>query len=108
MRKIMYKFELLREELKPIEEWKWIEGYEGLYEISNYGNVRNNFKQRIRTFETKRGMMVKLKRDGFSELFIVPLLVYMAFYRDSIAITLSARVSDIIRDDNSRCKHKLF
>lgn len=75
-----FEFVISRECVNVNEEWKWIKGYEGLYEISTYGNVRNNYKQRIRTFETRQGTMVKLKKDGFYELFIVPLLIFAAFY----------------------------
>lgn len=28
------------------EEWKWIKGYEGLYQISNYGNVKSFHKDK--------------------------------------------------------------
>lgn len=105
MGKIMKKFELRRESVNVNEEWKWINGYEGLYEISTLGNVRNNFKQRIGTFKTKNGTMVKLKKDGFSQDFMVALLIFEAFYKrpgDYISAV------HIIREDGSCCSSRLF
>lgn len=42
------------------EIWKPIKGYEGLYEVSNFGNVRN--------VETKRNRNIKYDRNGYATI----------------------------------------
>lgn len=66
------------------EEWKDIQGYEGLYQVSNLGRVRSYFRN-----GTKGGIVqqfiincypkVHLYKDGESKFFYTHRLVAMAF-----------------------------
>ncbi|GGD64482.1 hypothetical protein GRI62_11940 [Erythrobacter arachoides] len=78
-----------------MEEWKAIEGYEGLYEISNLGRVKTMsrlvdrgrgivpqiLKQRILPPRADRNgnVLVTLTRDGKRKTFMVRRLVAAAF-----------------------------
>ena len=64
-----------------MEDWKEIIGYEGLYEISSYGNVRNMKTGRIRKLNPgKNGyVQVDLYKEGKCEWFRVHRLVAEAF-----------------------------
>lgn len=53
----MIDFEVFRERDNLKEEWKWIKGYEGLYQISNYGKVKSFHKN-------KRGKMISLNNKN--------------------------------------------
>lgn len=65
------------------EEWKPIQGFIGLYEISNFGNVRNNWKQPIRKEMSSKGFeVVKLKKDGMISTIPVKMLVWQNYYID--------------------------
>lgn len=52
------------------EEWKWIKGYEGLYQISNYGRIKSFHKNKsegeIRSVKHSRGwyLTLPLVKDG--------------------------------------------
>ena len=64
-----------------MKEWKDIEGYEGLYQISNEGeirNVRNN--KNLKIFKTKYGYFhVILSKNGKTKQHIVHRIVADAF-----------------------------
>lgn len=69
-----------------IEKWKPIDGYEGLYEVSNLGRVKSlNYdhtgKERImKPNKLKKGyLQVQLWRDGKYKMFLVHRLVATAF-----------------------------
>lgn len=64
-------------------EWRVIEGYEGLYEISNTGEIRNA-KGNIKKSQSKKGVNtnykeVSLWKDGKNKRFLVHRLVAKAF-----------------------------
>jgi len=62
------------------EEWKPIEGYEGLYEVSNMGKVRNKQKRVLKPQDNGRGYMKILLCNGISQKrFYVHRLVAQAF-----------------------------
>jgi hypothetical protein len=75
------------------EEWKPIQGYEGLYAVSNLGNVKslerykmNRSKQKmvqekiLKPFVAGSGYLtVKLSKNGVSKNFKIHILVAMAF-----------------------------
>ena len=48
-----------------MEIWKEIEGYEGIYEISSWGNIRNSKGDYIRTYKNSKGYVrVDLFKNG--------------------------------------------
>lgn len=70
-----------------IEIWKPIAGYEGLYEVSSYGNIRNNRKQ-LKFYEINSGYFcLKLVKDGVRTSPLVHRLVAAAFCIKSDAQT---------------------
>lgn len=68
-----------------MEEWKWIKGYEGLYEISNMGRVRTHKKNRRSEFLSNKRLNadgyvhVALRKDGKAKEFRVNRLVAFHF-----------------------------
>ena len=65
---------------KFIEEWRPIEGYEGLYEVSDWGNVRNRFGKSISKEMTKDGYLrVNLHKNGHYKHHSVHRLVAKSF-----------------------------
>ena len=68
-----------------IEIWKDINGYEGLYQVSNLGNVkslhygRNSQEQEIKPMICKGYYMARLYKNGKSKRFQVSRLVAQAF-----------------------------
>lgn len=68
-----------------IEQWKSIDGYEGLYEVSNLGNVKSlgnnaNRKDKFLKPATVKGyQQVGLWKDGKRKKFLVHRLVAQAF-----------------------------
>jgi len=67
------------------EEWKDIKGYEGLYEVSSFGNIRTNKRQgtdsRIRKQNTAKNgyRLVTLCKNGKYKTCLVHRLVASAF-----------------------------
>lgn len=62
------------------EEWKCINGYENLYQISNFGNIKNNKGQILKQFKNHKGYLItQLSNNGKSKTFIVHRLVAQAF-----------------------------
>lgn len=58
----------LMDELYEDEIWKPIIGYEGFYEISNYGRVRSYYKKNGRTISNiPRLLKGKVDKDGYIE-----------------------------------------
>ena len=66
-----------------IEEWKSIDGYEGLYEISNTGQIRNAKgeinKSQIKKDKHTNYREISLWKDGTHKRFLVHRLVAKAF-----------------------------
>ena len=64
-----------------MEEWRAVPGYEGLYEVSNKGNVRNVRKNTLmRLPKNKYGyIQVGLSKNGIRTMFQVHRLVAQAF-----------------------------
>ena len=63
------------------EQWKAVVGYEGIYEVSNYGKVRNVKTGRIlKLGKSKNGYLrVGLHKNGKQKYFLVHRLVAIAF-----------------------------
>lgn len=63
-----------------MEIWKDIKGYEGLYQVSNLGRVKNRHNKFIKPSQTKHGyLMLHLWKCGKSKPFRVHRLVAEAF-----------------------------
>lgn len=63
------------------EEWKDIVGYEGLYQVSDLGNVRNIVTNKMLSAVkiTNGYLAVRLSKRGESKLFVVHRLVLETF-----------------------------
>jgi len=62
-----------------MEQWKIIEGYEN-YEVSNYGNVRNNYTDRVLKPNLCRGYhIIRTSKDGKVKKHYLHRLVANAF-----------------------------
>lgn len=69
-----------------LEKWKDIKGYEGLYQVSNFGNVKSlNYKRtnkeallKLQT-NTDGYKIINLRKDGKNKLYLVHRLVAMTF-----------------------------
>lgn len=62
------------------EIWKDIEGYEGLYQVSNKGNIFSLYSNKIRKVSINRGYrMVVLLKNGSQKVFKAARLVAKAF-----------------------------
>ena len=82
-RLIKYTFENPMEDL-PNEEWKDIEGYEGLYEVSNMGRVKSllPYPTLLKPFDNKNGyLLVRLCKEGKVSTFFIHQLVGKAFLK---------------------------
>ena len=64
-----------------LEEYRTIKNYEGLYEVSNFGNVRNSKTNIILKLKTDKGgyVRVQLSKDGKGKDSLVHRLVAIAF-----------------------------
>lgn len=64
-----------------MEKWKIIEGYEGLYEVSSLGRIRNNKGKILKPIKssTVNYYTVNLYKNGKSKSFLIHRLVARAF-----------------------------
>ncbi len=51
--------------MNNLEIWKYIKGYEGLYQVSNMGNIKS-----LNYNKTKREKLLKLSKDKDSYLIV--------------------------------------
>ena len=80
---IEYTFENTMEDL-PNEEWKDIEGYEGLYEVSNMGRIKSllPYPTLLKPFDKGKGYLsVRLYKEGKESYFLIHQLVGKAFLK---------------------------
>lgn len=61
------------------EVFKAIPGYEGLYEVSNEGNVRNSRGRLMKFYKSKNYSKVELTKDGIGKKFYIHRLVAEVF-----------------------------
>lgn len=61
------------------EVWKNIKGYENLYEVSNFGNVRNKNKKQIKQSDNKGYLCVELYKNNIRKHYRVHRLVMYSF-----------------------------
>ena len=65
---------------REMEIWKDVEGYEGLYEVSNFGNVKRIGGKILKQEITKKGRcLVKLSKEGKTKKYQVHVLVAKHF-----------------------------
>lgn len=88
------------------EEWKDIEGYEGLYMVSNYGRVKSlKFgKERIlyQSIGTKDYLLVKLFKEGNKITFRVHRLVAIAFIPNPENKPEVNHISELLYDEEHK------
>lgn len=66
--------------ISMIEIWRDIKGYEGLYQVSNIGRVRNSKTGKLlKPFTSKNYLYVKLYKNGVPKVILVHRLVAAAF-----------------------------
>ena len=63
------------------ETWKDIDGYEGLYQVSDLGNVKNSRNGKLLSLKPKKQgyVRVNLIRNGIRKTYTVHRLVALAF-----------------------------
>lgn len=64
---------------KEVEVWRDINGYEGLYQVSDWGRVKNRFGKLLVQTEMKEYLRVHLWKNGKGKHFFVHRLVAEAF-----------------------------
>lgn len=92
------------------EQWKPVEGYEGLYEVSNLGEVKslgNNKSRKEKLLKPQKDsngyIFVILCKNGVKEYFLVHRLVYKTFVGE---ITEGLQVNHIDEDkENNRVEN---
>ena len=63
-----------------MEVWKDVDGYNGLYDVSNYGRIRNHKKKNILHPSTDKGYKhICLRKNGVTKCYKVHRLVALAF-----------------------------
>jgi len=88
------------------EIWKDVCGYEGLYQISSFGNVRRTTEKykRMRTMKfmkSKRGYLrIMLWKDGIRKPYAVHRLVAIAFISNDCPEKIFVHHKNHKRDDN--------
>ena len=82
------------------EIWKDIKGYEGKYQASSYGRIRNAKGKVLKTYTDKCGyQLIGLYKDGKSKTFRVHRIIYETLVGD-IPIDLQINHKDFNRSNN--------
>lgn len=98
---------------KTVEEWRPVVGYEGLYEVSDWGNVRSDYKKdlkKLQKFSRTKYTFVTLFKGGKGKIFTIHRLVAEAFIPNPQNKSCVDHINTI-RDDNRVenlrwCTHK--
>jgi hypothetical protein len=65
------------------EIWKDIEGYEGLYQVSNFGNVKSLFTNKNLSYRKsgkgRKYLSVSLRKNGINKIYYIHRLVAQTF-----------------------------
>lgn len=85
-----------------IERWKDVPGYEGLYQVSDYGRVRRDDSQRVlKPFDNGKGYLrIKLNNDSGRRAFYVHKLVLATFSDKPLNYPLEVNHRNEIKNDN--------
>ena len=90
-----------------LEEYRTIKNYEGLYEVSNFGNVRNSKTNIILKLKTDKGgyVRVQLSKDGKGKDSLVHRLVAIAFIsNDENKPTVDHIIRDLLNNNVSNLR----
>jgi hypothetical protein len=69
--------------------WKYIEGYEGLYQVHRHGYVRNSWGLVLKTYVQNSGYeSVKLSKNGTKEAWLIHRLVAAAFVPNLVGLPI--------------------
>jgi hypothetical protein len=90
-------------ELNMEEIWKDIKGYEGLYQVSNFGNIRNKRTNKIKIpYKCKNGYMyVSLYKNNKSKNKLIHRLVAETFFKNKNNYT------DVNHIDGNKLNNKI-
>ncbi|MFK5676059.1 NUMOD4 domain-containing protein [Ligilactobacillus sp. LYQ60] len=85
-----------------IERWEDIPGYEGLYQVSDYGRVRmENSRRLLKPFDNGKGYLrIKLNNDSGRRAFYVHKLVLATFSDKPLNYPLEVNHRNEIKSDN--------
>ena len=84
-----------------MEEWKEIPGYEGLYEVSNIGNVRRVSDLMVLKFSDLKGYCrVRLRKDGKRKMYLVHRLVAQAFIPNPLNLPQVNHIDENKKNNN--------
>lgn len=84
-----------------IEEWRPIEGYEGLYEVSNTGFVRRVSDLMVLKFSDLKGYCrVRLRKDGKRKMYLVHRLVAQAFIPNPLNLPQVNHIDENKKNNN--------
>lgn len=93
--------------MRVMEKWKYIEDYEGLYEVSNLGRVRSLYTGKILKPRTQGSgyLQVDLYKDGKKKNYFIHRLVALAFIPndDPEHKTEVNHINDEDKTDNRAC-----
>ena len=86
------------------EKWKDIEGYDGMYQVSDLGRVRSKNSGEWKVMSTSKNnsgyLMVQLSKDGKKKHFLVHRLVASAFIPNSDESKTQINHKNEIKSDN--------
>lgn len=88
------------------EFWKDVVGYEGIYQVSNYGNVINKHKKNLKQYKNKGGYMIVslVNQYGYKKNCRVHRLVAQAFLHNP---DKKPQVNHIDGNKTNNCLHNL-
>jgi hypothetical protein len=89
--------------MKNNTEWKPVVGYEGLYEVSNKGEIKSVRKQRLmKPILSKRGYLrIELNKSGIGRIYSVHRLVAIAFIDNPLCKKEVNHINGIKHDNNT-------
>lgn len=83
-----------------VEEWKDIKGYEGLYEISNYGNVKNKKGNILKPYDNKGYLRIGLSKNNKRKQYLLHVLVATHFISEKPFENAEVNHKDLNRKNN--------
>jgi hypothetical protein len=66
-----------------IEEWRDVVGYEGIYKVSNLGNIKNSSgREMSKSYHMKGYVTARLTKNKIGKTFLIHRIVAMAFIKN--------------------------